>query len=298
MRIVLPRKSPRSATISGVVFKDYPMKKLMYFILTGIFSCQTEQKPDEISNPYQAEEKIWTVYEGRVPLDEKRNLYIELSMLPTDQTGEGHYQLKEYTEADTYTGVGSFKGKYSTLYGETPEELVIQFHNSAQEKGVTRAYSVRGSAGDFKNSQIKMIREELFRTTDLVVKVQDGNKLVVLDQRMKPLTLEPDLNLTKRTSKLFTVEGYFRHNGDTADFAEMNTKEIWAVSKQGDYRKAIRQYHQLTTEKFEVTYMKAIGYSIRHTDKAGREIDALVLKKVLQMTGSPVRLEENSEPVP
>ena len=67
----------------------------------------------------------------------------------------------------------------------------------------------------------------------------------------------------------------------------MNTKEAWSVTKLGDYHKAITQYHQLVREKSEVTYIKATAFSVRHTNKEGREIEALVLKRVLQMTASP-----------
>ena len=269
------------------------MKKLMYLILAGMFSCQTERKPPEISPPDPAADGLWMVYEGRVPLDENTNLHIELSMLPSTGSGAGHYQLEEYTEAgDVTTKVSAFQGKYSSFYGKTPEEIYVQLHNSAQEKGLSRTYNVRTSAGDFGSPPTNTIRKEVFRKTDLVVMIKGVNEVIVVDERMTPLTLERYTNLTRRTSPIFTLEGYFRHNGDTAVFAEMNTNQRWAVSKHGEYLKAIRQYHQLTKKKFDVTYMKAIGFSIRHINKEGREIDALVLKKVLLMTASPSGLEE------
>ena len=59
------------------------------------------------------------------------------------------------------------------------------------------------------------------------------------------------------------------------------------MSKLGDYHQAISQYHKLTKQKFEVTYLKAIGYSIEQTNREGKQIEALVFKKVLQMTSSP-----------
>lgn len=275
------------------------MKKLTYLILIGIFSCQTETKRAEISLPDLAADRLWMVYEGRVPLDANTNLHIELSMLPSTGSGEGHYQLKESTETgETMTSVSSFTGKYSSFYGQTPDEIYVQLHNSAHEKGLKRTHSVRSSGGNGEPSRISMIREEVFRKTDLVVMIRSINMAVVVDDRMNPLTLEPYTNLTRRTSPLFTVEGYFRHNGDTADFAEMNTRETWAVSKRGEYLKAIRQYYQLTKKKFDVTYMKAIGFTIRHTDKEGKEVDALVLKKVLQMTAPPRDSEEMDHRAP
>jgi hypothetical protein len=269
------------------------MKKMIYLILIGIFCCQTEKKPEEKSPVFAGENNAWDVYEGRVPLNEKINLYIELSMLPSDQTGEGYFRLNEFTEADyNFTPSSTFKGKYSTLYGDGRQEVIIQFHNSAMAKGLKRTYVVHGFKGNITDTHLRMIREEPFRVSDLVVKIQAKNKLVVLDQSLQPVTTDPLHNLTRRSSRLFTVEGYFRHTGDTADFLEMNTKEKWAVSKLGQYHQAIGQYHKLVKDKFEVTYLKAIGYSVQHTDKRGRDIEALAFKKILQMTSSPGLTEE------
>lgn len=269
------------------------MKKTFYFILIGLFSCQTEKKPDEVSLEDPSEYTEWMVYEGRIPLNENSHLYIEVSMLPGEPNGEGSYRLEEFIETEnTYTPASSFNGKYSTLYGDFPAEMVLHFINSAQPEGVTRTYVTPGFQGNISHSQLKMIREESFRKTDLVLQVESKNKLVVLDQHLEPVSVDPVYKLTRRTSRLFTVEGYFRHNGDTVDFFEMNTRERWAVSKLGDYHQAIRQYHKLVKEKFEVTYIKATGYSIRHINREGSEIEALVFKRVLQMTSSPSLTEE------
>ena len=281
-------KQFRSLEAKELFFVSIIMRKIIFFILTGLFSCQPEKKPDAFYPGFPSEEATWMVYEGRVPLSEKSNLYIEVSVLPSPATGEGSFELKEYVEtAGASSAAASFKGKYSTLYGETPGERMLQFHHSARDKGVTRSYLTPGYQGGFTNSGTKMIREELFRTTDLVVKIQGKNKLLVLDGKLQPLSLDAQANLTRRASKLFTVEGYFRHNGDTGVFVEMNTGERWPVSKLGQYHQAISQYYQLTKAKFEVTHLKAVGYSIRHTNKEGKEIDALVFKRILQMTSSP-----------
>jgi hypothetical protein len=236
--------------------------------------------PDGIPLAEQDNDRPVIVYEGRVPLNDKTSLYLEVSMLPSDQAGEGSFHIDEFIEQDfNYTPVSSFKGNYSTLYGEDRQEMVLHFRNSAHEDDLKRTYITA--------SRIKMIREEAFRQTDLAVRIEGKNKLVVLDDNLIPVAVDHHLNLMKRSSRLFTVEGYFRHNGDTADFFEMNTKDAWAVTKLGDYQKAITQYHQLVKEKSEVTYIKATGFSVSHTNKEGREIEALVLKRVLQMTASP-----------
>ena len=74
------------------------MKKTFYFILIGLFSCQTERKPDEVLLEDDREYSEWNVYEGRIPLNENTHLYIELSVLPGDPDGEGSYRLKEFVE--------------------------------------------------------------------------------------------------------------------------------------------------------------------------------------------------------
>lgn len=192
-------------------------------ILT-FFSCNTGEKIPGTFPISEGGDDHWIVYEGRVPLDEKKNLYMEVSMLPSDLTGEGYFQLSESLEKDhTYTPVSEFRGKYATIYGEGPEELIVHLHNSAQAEGLKRTYlSNTGYKTYFSDADIQVIKEEFFRKTDLTLLSPGKNKLIVLDQNLKPLTLDPQYNLTKRTSKLFTVEGYFRHKGDTADFFEMN----------------------------------------------------------------------------
>lgn len=285
-------KTPFSEGKTSGSLPHSSMKKLSYLILIGVFSCQVDKGQDHLP-PVEQQDAEWMTYEGRVPLDEQTNLFIELSIQPSGIAGEGRYQMEEFMEVNNhYTPLSSFTGNYSTLYGESPDEMAVQFHNSAQPEGVRRTYLAPGFKGEFTNSQIKMIREEPFRQTDLVVKNSGNNTLVILDNDLKPITANPGFNLTKRSSPLFTVEGYFRHNGDTADFLEMNTGQAWAVSKLGDYEQAIRQYHQLAHDKFEVTYLKGIGFSIRHINKEGVEGDALVLKKVLQMTSSPELTDE------
>ena len=192
------------------------MKKTFYFILIGLFSCQTEQKRDEVLPEDTFEFSEWMVYEGRVPLSEKVHLYIELSMLPGSRDGEGSYMLAEFLETENaYTPASNFNGKYSTLYGDSPQERIIQFINSAQAEGLTRTYVTPASPGNTANWNKPVLREEPFRRTDLVVKMEKNNRLTVLDQDLNPVSRDPDYFLARRTSRLFTVEGYFRHNGDT-----------------------------------------------------------------------------------
>jgi hypothetical protein len=263
------------------------MKKLFWFILIGVLSCENrKQLPAEIASD-TGENTMWSTYEGRVPLNDDYSLYIEVSIKPSTETGRGIFELKESVEGGNSVSTAvTFKGEYSTLYGENAEERIVQFHNTAREQGLKRTHVVTGFKNNVTDSRLKMIREEEFRATDLTLKVGDKHKLLVLDDRLQQVSTESEHNLVKRTSRVFTIEGYFRHNGDSADFVELNTGENWPVSKYGDYMKAIRQYHQLTQKKFQVTYLKGTGFSIRHTNKQGEELDALVIRKVLQMTST------------
>jgi hypothetical protein len=118
---ILPSENhflPRENTFHDTV---RPMKKIIFLLVIGLFSCQKEEKADELHSALTGESKRWKTYEGRIPLNEKTNLYMELSMLDDDAIDEGSFILKEYLEADhVYTPVSSFTGKYSTLYGQVP----------------------------------------------------------------------------------------------------------------------------------------------------------------------------------
>lgn len=261
------------------------MKKLSYVLLLTVLSCNHRSAVNEEFPRVSEENGGWITYEGRVPLNENGSLYLEVHMLPSSQTGEGLYQITEYLETgNSRSAETAYKGKYSTFYGDTPDEMIVQFYNSSRPDGLRRTYLTPGFRENLTDSDLKMIREEPFRTTDLILKTFGRNKLLVLDDHLQVASDDGEHNLVKRTSKPFTIEGYFRHNGDSADFREMNTGEKWAVSKYGEYHKAIREYHQLTQRKFDVTYLKGIGFSIRHTNRQGKDVEALVIKRVLQMT--------------
>lgn len=277
----LPRGSP-------VFLPLFPMKNILCFILIATFSCDNSGNTPAVASFPPEENASLFAYEGRVPLDEKRHLYIELSISEARQTGEGSFRLEEFLEEDNKRSpVASCVGNYSTLFGSNPEERLLQLHNTGHPKPLKRKYLSHGSGGSRTSSNTRMIREEPFRGTDLALGIEGNNRLIVLNRDLQPVSLEREHNLIKRTSRIFTIEGYFRHNGDSADFHELNTEDTWAVTKFGDYQTAIRQYYQLTQRKFQVTYMKAIGFSISHIDKQGREVEALVIKKVLQMTSTP-----------
>ena len=236
-----------------------------------IFSCQQTRERAE-AFPIRDEED-WFVYEGRVPLDEKKNLYIELALNPSGTiAGEGSYKLTEILEeGNALSHQPPLTGTYAT-YGNNPDELVIQLYHSSLAEGFKRVYISKTK---------KRLVERYFQRSDLRLKRLGDHKLFVLDGD-EAITLDENANLIKRSSKLFTVEGYFRHNVDSAVFYEMNTKERWSVAKYGAYEQATREYHMLVNDKFDAIYLKGIGFSFHYVNTDGQKTEALVFKKILQ----------------
>ncbi len=254
----------------------FTIKLIGFYLL--LCCCESKEKVTDIFPVKSEQTQGWIVYEGFVPVNEKASLFIELSLLP-GAAGEGEYHLTELLEVEGLKEeLPPMYGRYSTLVGSTVEEVILYVHKSSREKGIKRTYLTLDG---------KRFREELIRTTDLTLRKNGDELLIVLNSHAEPLTLESKFNLKKRSSKLFTVEGYFAHTGDSAVFLEMNTKERWGISKRGQYDQALQGYYELTEKKFESVYVKAIGYSIVEEKKNGRKVDALVLKKILQMSSAP-----------
>jgi hypothetical protein len=252
------------------------MLRFLLLLLTFIsFSCENARKSDE-EFPLKASPD-WITYEGRIPLTDNDNLYMELAM-NAGAPGEGVYVLNEYLESEEGDQIaGTFKGAYTSFPSEGGG-IDIHFQNSSYEKGFKRSY---------RSPDGKRIREEDYRVRDLVLTKQGDHKLIALDNSNEPITLEDDYNLSKRTSIVFTVEGQFAHVGDSSVFYEMNTGQSWSVSKQGKYDLAIRQYHQLANAKNEGVYLKGTGFSIQQERRNGVLKDFLVFKKILSMTSAP-----------
>jgi hypothetical protein len=251
---------------------------LRYFSLLTLFlsACDSAKPVDE---EFPVEEvSDWITYEGRVPLNDKENLYLEIDMLPR-APGEGLYFLKERFEGETgMEDVGSFKGNYTT-FSSADGNIEIHFQNSSYETGIKRSY---------RSPDGKRIREEDYRVRDLVLRKDGDYRMIALDNANEPISIEANHNLSKRTSIVFTVEGKFAHVGDSSVFYEVNTNRTWPVSRQGLYELATRQYHQLANSKNEGIYLKGTGFSIQQENKKGKLREALVFKKIITMTSSPV----------
>lgn len=252
------------------------MYRYSLFLLV-IFTACNDLKRSEEEFPVKTTTD-WITYEGRVPVTDKDNLYMEITMLPGN-AGEGHYRFDEFFETPTDVNkIGSFTGIYSSF--STPSgEIEIHFQNSSYPQGIRYRYpSLDG----------KHIREQEYRVRDLVLRNDGGHKLIALDNANQPISLDERHNLSKRTSTVFTIEGKFAHVGDSSVFYEMNTKQVWPLSRQGAYELATRQYYQLADMKNEGIYLKGTGFSVREVDQRGHRKEALVIKSIIAMTSSPI----------
>jgi hypothetical protein len=279
-RIVIVTERTRFIGKATALLRTRVLSGMIGLSLLYMGSCSTKNTEDLPDVSYS--ENTPSVYEGRVPIGEERFLYLEVTLIPGQVGGEGQYVLNETVEEKT--GVSAFPerhGLYSTLYGYGKEkrDVLIQLHNSSVPDGIRRIYTNPGE---------RVVKHGFFQITDLVLQAQGESKMVVLDSDSKPLTEDPLYNLDKRASRVFTLEGYLTHRGDTADFFEMNTGERMMVSKTGAYDEAIRQYHVLRKEKYEGIYLKAVGYRVTIRDSRGKQREALVLKKLIQMTSAPM----------
>jgi hypothetical protein len=219
----------------------------------------------------------WTHFEGKVPLDQSRSLVIELSLLPSANPAEGQYQLYEsIDDGASSQSISELTGSYSAFQDDG--RIIVRLHNSALGDVVKRNYYVKNEKGDLR------YREENLRSVDLSLLRLDDDTFSVLATTSLPLSENPNDYVYRRSSSYFTIEGYFRHTGDSADFFEMNTQRRWAITKMGAYTGAIRQYHELVEKKFQPVYLKGVGFSINRPDENGNRVEALVIKKLLQMS--------------
>jgi hypothetical protein len=276
----LENKSLKSGHVCNAIYfilpKTLSMLRYFLFMICVLSACNEARRSDE-EFPVKSSSD-WITYEGRIPVNEKDNLYLEVTML-AGSPGEGYYKLEEFLETPGGTEkTGSFKGNYIT-FAAPSGEIEVHFQNSSYPTGIKRRYT---------SPDGKRIREEDYRVRDLVLKKDGDYKLVALDNSNEPISLDENHNLSKRTSNLFTVEGKFAHVGDSSVFYELNTNQTWPVSRQGAYELATRQYHQLANEKNEGIYLKGTGFSIRQIDAKGRAKESLVFKKIITMTSSPI----------
>jgi hypothetical protein len=254
-------------------------KMRIALLIIGLSTCACSGNNERLEEA-QTGESGTTTYEGRVPLDEFRNLYIEVSLRPSREPGQGFFTLNETMEEQEGNRVVSdLHGKYSIAPDESGEVLIIHLHQSSVMEKIKRT---------FLNAKDKKLYQENFRNSDLRLRRNENLALLTIaNLNSQRISEENEPVLIRRTSKPFTVEGYFTHMGDSARFEEINTEQLWPVSKLGAYHVATRQYHQLADKKYERIYLKGVGYSVVNFNRRGEEGEALVFKKILQMTSAP-----------
>jgi hypothetical protein len=247
-------------------------RAIILFLLLS--SCAKERKHDPVSLTTDVDLET-SYYEGRIPLDDRHNIFFEISLRPSTTANEGDFTLKEFVEENELPSMMfETKGMYSMM--ENDEGLqTIFLQNSARSEKLLRVYKAPNGK----------IRQESFRNKDLTLQKKNENVLIVLNNDSKPVSLEYQHNLFKRVSDLFTVEGYFREKDDTAEFSEMNTRINWPVMKVGDYANATKQYYELTSKKGEPVYLKGIGYNVLCPSAGNHTAKALVFKRIIQTTG-------------
>jgi len=244
------------------------MKTLVMILMAGaVCSCSRTQPASEPYPDYLIKDEDWIVYEGTLPVTNSGDTHVELSLYPGAPGLDSRYRMMEYPDTPSTTGyrgwIGS-RGTYVVL--SSPEARIIHI----TDRSVFKAF-LQGE--NFPRPD--------FGKQDLYLKSDGDNRLMFVDEDFRETS--DHYVLTRRSSPLFTVEGYFSVYNDTTDFFEKNTQKQWSVAQLGAYDEAVRKYTYLSKEKFEGVYLKALAYTVRHLPKDGEEIDALVFKKILEM---------------
>lgn len=243
------------------------MKSVLILLAAAVFSCS---RPLPVSEPYPnylIEDEDWIVYEGMLPSLYGPDVRVELSLFPGAPGLDSRYQMMEYPDARSprsYNGLIGSRGRYIVLYSAEGQIIHIP------DRSFIKAISMRG---EFPMPEIG--KENLYLKSD------GEHKLIFLDENLKKSN--GNYVLIRRASPLFTVEGYFSVYDDTTDFFERNTRKEWPVAELAEYNEAVKNHNYLSKKKFEGVYLKALAYTVRHLNQEGKEIDALVFKKILQM---------------
>jgi hypothetical protein len=253
------------------------MKQSTLFLLVFLIACHSKDKEEVIFDPVSYEPELeWVTYEGLYPDGKSGDLTIELTLRTGGVGLDNKYTIAgrnyECTGDCVYISSNS-NGTYSTMYGSKPSEVVIQLKGSQSGTFVT--------AGS-KDAVQKFITTNTTKEVDLYFKSDGGDRLIAVDDDFDPLTDDLKYILFRR-SKPFTVEGYLTFLKDSAEFFELNTRENWVVAKLGAYKNAKIKYFELAKEKFEGLYVKGLAYTVHHVTPQGKEIDALVLRRIFDI---------------
>lgn len=244
------------------------LQSLPFLAMLALMSCARQRPATEpFPNPLTTDSE-WITYEGIIPNDRGEDVHVELQLMQAAPGVDSWYKIRESLAdpADPNSAMigGNSRGTYSVLLG-SPGSNIIKINDRTLVRAIARGkpYEIRDH-----------VRE------DLLLMSNGDDELIPVDEDLHP---PGDRYKLIRRSDLFTIEGYFTVYRDTSEYFERNTRKDWAVAQFGEYDEAVKNYHSLATEMHEGVYLKALAYSIRRKDIEGREIDALVFKRILDM---------------
>ncbi|HEU5147382.1 MAG TPA: hypothetical protein VFT90_11735 [Chryseosolibacter sp.] len=253
------------------------MRKLLFFLLLTAFIACSKLRPSSETFPhYEIEQEDWIIYEGILPANNGKEVKVELSLVPATPGMDSDYQMKESFHSEEpgseYAASISSIGKYTVL--SSPGGLLI------------RLIDKRNTGALFLNRKLSRTPDKEFQIKeDLYLKSNGEHELILVDGDFN--AVDRRYTLTRRTSPLFTVEGYFTVYSDTTDFFEKNTRKKWSVAHLGEYDEAVKKYNYLAKENFEGVYVKALSYSVLRKNKKGEDVKALVFKRILEIDSMP-----------
>lgn len=237
-------------------------------LLLMLISCARQHPPTEPFPTLLVPDAEWVAYEGILRNGNGQDVHVELELIPASPGIDSWYKIRESLSdpADPKSVIigAHSRGTYSVLQGSHGQNIV-KINDRSLVSAVNRGklYGAHDHVGE-----------------DLMLASNGNDELLLLDEDLRPAG--PRYKLLRR-SDLFTVEGYFTVYGDTAEYFERNTRKGWAVARFAEYDDAVMTYHSLATEPHEGLYLKALAYSTKRKNAEGREIDALVFKRILDM---------------
>ncbi len=237
--------------------------------ILGLSSCSEAPKPvsDSFPDYLPTATEDWITYEGILPSENGQPVGVTLQLMPGSPGMDGYFKMQETLDLPGLPRISMgtrTQGQYSLLLGSGPYHIIRISHRI-----LTGSLMI---GKDFGPSDL--VRDDLF------LKGIDEHQLVLVNDKFNEI--DPGYSLIRR-SDLFTVEGYFTVYPDTTEFYERNTQKKWAVARLASYDEAVKKYRLLAREKFEGIYLKALSYSVRYSDPTGKEINALVFKRILTM---------------
>ena len=224
----------------------------IFLCLAGLLSCSRTRVSDESFPDYLSVDEDWITYEGTLPCQDRVDAHVELSLRPGPFGMKSHYSLRE-TISGKYDGekfvMGTrSEGTYSVL--ESPAGRIMEITHKIMNNALIIGRPFMDG---------KLVQD------DLRLRISGDHELVLLDDNFQQVSEK--YTLTRRTSPLFTVEGYFTVYDDTTDFFERNTQKTWSVAQLGEYDLALKKYNYVSKEKFEGVYLRALSYTVRSVDK-------------------------------